>query len=710
MKTKGVSIFEQMIEKIVLAVALVIFLVVFTLQFMGTPTVELPGGLGTVPIDQAVGEVEEAARRKKAALEDARSVEDLPAVPNLSAQLTDRFDGPATEPVQIAGVVRPWEAIEDIDDVATPVGPVGNNVYALATPVAPENTVAAVIIGTVDPSVPLLYPEAQDLLPEVQPMDKAFVSVQGEFDAAANRARMNATPSEGQLVLPQNWRRDMEIWDVELVRRELGSDGSWGPETVVPPLPGRASLREMLQNATPPDITTIVAEENLLRAGLRQPRMYNLIAGDFWMAPVELIRSQEIERPQEVERLLRRARGFRSEIQQLQTQLDNLSGGGGGGGAGGGGGVGMIMPQTGPDLFDFDSITPDSIRWPHFDDSARAQVGGGGGGGGDRPREDPIEERKRLLQQRIDRLNTQLQQVIDQLNALGYDADGNPLDTEQDEQVDYGASASASTQDAETIHLWAHDLTAEQGKTYQYALRVQLRNPLFGNSQNIAAEQQDLAAQPVIASGLSDWSDPVTVPNLSEYFVTSAGDGALGLGGNSSPSALVEVFRYYYGAWRSQTTRINAGDSLRATIEVPEGLPFYEISKNADGQLVLDNEGVIEADTLEYSRDGFLLDVVAGVEQAITTYFRLGDGRIVAHEPSRDSNSQRLAAMRLDAQSAEDQTFRPIDLSDTSSPQPGRPDPGPGGPGGPGTPGAPGAPAGPGAPPAGPGAPGSPFG
>src|SRR5690606_39069816 len=117
-------------------------------------------------------------------------------------------------------------------------------------------------------------------------------------------------------VLPQNWRREMEIWDVELVRRELGSDGSWGAETVVPPLPGRPSLREMLENATPPDITTIVAEENRVRAGLRQPRMYNLIAGDFWMAPVELLNSQEIERPDEVERLLRRIRGFRSEIKQ----------------------------------------------------------------------------------------------------------------------------------------------------------------------------------------------------------------------------------------------------------------------------------------------------------------------------------------------------------------------------------------------------------
>ncbi|MFG0292257.1 MAG: hypothetical protein ACF8MJ_03790 [Phycisphaerales bacterium JB050] len=698
MKTKGVSIFERMIEKIVLAVALLIFMVVFTLQFLGTPTVDLPGGLGTVPIDQAVGEVENAARKKKAELENARQVNDLPAVPNLSAQLADRFDGPATEPIRIAGIVRSWPAIEDIDDVSTPTISVGDNVYALATPVAPQNTTAAVLIGTVDPSVPMLYPDAQALLPEVQPMDKAFVSVQADWDAAANRARMNASASEGQLVLPQNWRREMEIWDVELVRRELGSDGSWGAETVVPPLPGRPSLREMLENATPPDITTIVAEENRVRAGLRQPRMYNLIAGDFWMAPVELLNSQEIERPDEVERLLRRIRGFRSEIKQIQDQLDNLSGGG----------RTLILPQSGPDLFDLDAITPESIRWPQFGDYARAQVGGGGGGGGDdRPREDPAEARRRALEQRLERLNTQLQQTIERLNDLGYDDQGNPLDAGDDEQLDYAATAGVSAQEAETIHLWAHDLTAEQGKTYQYAVRVKLRNPLFGNSQNIAEEQQTIAAQPVIASGLSDWSDPVTLPNLSEYFVTAAGDGSLGLGGNSPPSATVEVFRYYYGAWRKQSTRINPGDSLRATIEIPDGLPLYEIARGDNGQLVVEEEGVIEEEAIEFRREGFLLDVVAGVEQAIVTYFRLGDGRIVAHEPEKDRVSERLVMMRLDAESADEQVFRPIDLTDTisPSPQPGRPDPGPGP-----APGTPGTPAGPGAPPAGPGVPGSPFG
>ncbi|XHC25200.1 MAG: hypothetical protein ACFHWZ_06355 [Phycisphaerales bacterium] len=371
MKTKGLNAFEGVIEKVVLALALVIFLGVFALQFLGSPTVDLPGVSEPVPIAQATDEVAESARSKIAQLQDVR-VPVMPPPPNLGTELAARFNGPVFEqPTQIAGLVPGWDAIEGIDAASTDVIVTGENEYAVPTPVAPGNTVAAVLTGTVDPSIPLLYPEAADLLPEEQPMDKAFVSVQVDWDAAANRARMAESLSDDQLPLPQEWRTNMEIWDVELVRRQLGSDGQWGAETVVPPLPGRASLRERLADATPPDISVIVSEEQSLRAGIRQPRMYNLIAGDFWAAPVEFVASNEIERPEEVERLLRQVRRIQSEIDGIQRQLDNLGGGGGGGGGAGGGGRGSILPQMPDRIFDLDGINPDSIRWPQFADSAR---------------------------------------------------------------------------------------------------------------------------------------------------------------------------------------------------------------------------------------------------------------------------------------------------------------------------------------------------
>jgi hypothetical protein len=708
MKTKGLNVIEGVIEKVVLALALVIFLVVFAFQFIGTPTVDLPGVSEPVPIAQATDEVAEAARSKIAQLQDVRVPDDLPSAPNLSTELASKFDGPVFEqPTQIAGVVPGWDAIEGIDATSTDVIVTGENEYAVPTPLAPDNTVAALMMGTVDPSVSQLYPDVADLLPEEQPLDKAFVSVQGDWDAAANRARMAASPSEGQLVLPQDWLRNLEIWDVELVRRELGSDGEWGAETVVPPLPGRPSLRERLAEATPPDISVLVSEEQSLRAGIRQPRMYNLIAGDFWAPPVDFVESSAIQRPAEVERLLRQVRSIRSEIEAVQRRLDNLGGGGGGGGGAGGGGRGSILPQMPDRIFDLDGINPDSIRWPQFADSARAQVGGGGGGGDDEPREDPDEQRRRALERQLERLQTQLQNAIDQLNQLGYDDQGNPLEEAEDEDYASTANLSAASPDTQSIDLWAHDFTAEPGATYQYAIRVKLRNPLFGNASGLTEAQQEFAAQPVIASGLSPWSEPVAIPNLSEYFVVTASDGSLGLAGGSGPTATVEAFRYYYGAWRQHSLRLAAGDSLRATIDIPDGLPRYVISEGENGELVLDEETVIETEFLEFLRDGYLLDVVAGVEQVVTAYFRGEQGVVIPHEPDAERASDRLARMRESAASAADQEFRPIDLTDTLGPRPGRP----GQPGvpGPGPTPTPGGPAGPGTP-AGPDTPPSPFG
>jgi len=672
MKTKGISVVETMIEKIVLAVALVIFLVVFALQFFGSPTVDLPGGMGNVPIQQAPDAVAGAARTKIAQLESVGDVDQVPPPVNLSGELVARFTGPvADRSTRLAGLVPGWDGLAGISDVAVETT-TGDGLYAMPTPLAPSRPVVAVTLGTVDPSIPLLYPEAAALLPQEQPMDKAIVSLQLEWDASENQALMGATPSgEGELTLPQAWRDTIEIWDVEVVRRELGSDGSWGPETVVPPMPGRASMRERLQTATPPDLPTLESEERNRRAGIRQPRMYNLIAGDFWTAPVLLQREQELDRPAEVDRLLRQVRGLRQEIDSLQRRLDILDGR-----------RASIQIQAPDRLFDIESITPGSIQWPQFADFARAQAGAGGGGagGGAPPREDPAEAQRRGLRERIERLNGRLTRAIEQLEDLGYDDLGNRIGEEADGIETFQASAgvSAAASDAGALAIWAHDLTAEPGSTYQYAVRLKLRNPLFGNVGSIAAEQRELAEQPVIATSMSDWSAPISVPNLSEYFIIAAADGALGLTAGTGPTATAEVFRYFYGSWRQESLRLNAGDSLRSSITLPADLPIFRLRKGEDGRLVNDGENMLTETSLQFTRDVFLLDVVAGVEQFVLAYFRGERGQILVRDPLRDRGSTRLASMRESAQLAPEQIVRPLDLTDEMGPtppgRPGRPD------------------------------------
>jgi hypothetical protein len=74
------------------------------------------------------------------------------------------------------------------------------------------------------------------------------------------------------------------------------------------------------------------------------------------------------------------------------------------------------------------------------------------------------------------------------------------------------------------IHIWAHDDSVESGKTYVYRIRVIYKNPVY-KTQNIAqpALTQQLGipdfADP--AAGWSEWSKPVTIPQLINFWLAS---------------------------------------------------------------------------------------------------------------------------------------------------------------------------------------------
>jgi hypothetical protein len=664
MKTKGLSVFEKIVEKAVLAMALVAFLGVFAVQFLSSPTVELPGGLGTVPAQQATDLVAQEARNKVAQLESGREPEDLPNAPELASDIIARFDGPVT-PVRQLMLVPEWPMLGGVDPGDIPVGPMGDGIFTVPTPIAPTNTTAALYMATIDPVIPLLHPDAAELLPEQQPLDKASVTVQVELDAEALLRQMApADRPEGELILPQSWLNNMEVWDVELLRRSQSPSGTWNEPTIIPTIPGRPTLRDRFAEASPPDIASLVSAEQTSRIGLRQPRMYNSIAGDIWEPPFALRQRESVDRPAEAERLLRQVRSIRSEVESVQNQLDNLRGG-----------RAMIVPGPVREFFDIESVDPNRITWPFFEDHARAQAGGGGGGGGGPrpPREDPLEERRRALEQRLERLNTQLQQAIDRLLELGYDADGRLVEERDEDDADSSNFATAPLAEAQVITLWAHDLTAEPGQTYQYAIRLKFRNPLFGNAASVAEGQQDLASRATISSELSPWSEPLQVPRMSEYFVVGANEGGLGIMGSSSPSVTIEAFRFFYGAWRQQTQRLNIGDTVIATVDLGnQEFPEFVLSLDSTGQVTLDEEKLLELPTIEVQRDDFLLDVVISGED-LMAYFFSSPTDLLALVAGDETRRGMLARMRESNREAANQEFRALDLTDSGSGSPEMP-------------------------------------
>lgn len=109
------------------------------------------------------------------------------------------------------------------------------------------------------------------------------------------------------------------------------------------------------------------------------------------------------------------------------------------------------------------------------------------------------------------------------------------------------------------IDVWAHDDTVVSGKTYRYAIRYRLFNPIYGaiNLANPPELQQKLA----IASPLSDWSTPVKVPGLVQYAVY----GSIRPG---ATSISFEVFRWADGVEQSHIFRdVSPGDMIGGDVD-----------------------------------------------------------------------------------------------------------------------------------------------
>ena len=66
------------------------------------------------------------------------------------------------------------------------------------------------------------------------------------------------------------------------------------------------------------------------------------------------------------------------------------------------------------------------------------------------------------------------------------------------------------------IQLWAHDETAESGKTYVYRLRVIVRNPMHRQDNLLDPKAKELAKVLDLVQEWSDWSTPVTIPTNME--------------------------------------------------------------------------------------------------------------------------------------------------------------------------------------------------
>ncbi len=566
MKLKGINPLEQNADKIVLAAVGLAVVGAGAMAFLSPGNTVKVGNQANLPLQAAFDPVEQAAQELQRNLEatEPRKPE-LPTF-DLSSKVRLGTALPIKEP--LAGRTL---ALGPAPDIGRPaIGGVPAAV-AFGVPVVPRPTgaVAASFSSTISPVEVLRNPGLSAFVPEVQPFDKAAVSMEATFDGAALRASLETDPDgPGPLeAIPLGWWREgagldqVEIvaveWERELLRSPDGSTPS-SPEIVaIKPPPGFDDWMGLWNDSVrslgdmPPAIDRWRASRELVQ----RPDYYQTIAGPEWKRPSEApaegadrstanrIRNLRAQ----LDRILRDLEAARADLQAARPEprggdrdggRDAGRGGGESGGRGGGGkgGVGGVPRQT---------PTPDA---------------------------DPGQSRQ-AIERRIQNLEQRRNTAVRQLTDLGEKVE---LPGEADAAAASGTEVAATTPatlDSTEVPVWAHDITAVPGATYRYRARVIINNPMFG--RNLQEGQRALAEASTIASEWSDWSSPTTVDLPAYFFMTSADERSQL---SPRPWATAELFVFYYGYYRSATVRAEPGDVIAGEAKLPE-LKFADMEK-----------------------------------------------------------------------------------------------------------------------------------
>lgn len=672
MKRKGINPLEQHVEKLVVGVFLAGAAGVFALQIVKPATVSVDKD--RVSPQRAYERVSARADEVGARLRTDRLPDGLPEAPaDVAADLEKRLRAPALPTQSLVGAVgRPNSGLAGGEG---PGGAEGLPTYALLEPPATGKPVAGEYRATLDPLVVAAVPELASLLPASQPYDVRVVSVSARFPTDVLVQRLSEDPDgAGPAQAPPRfwWLNSMGVLDVRLEREEQREDGSWGAPTLVPALPAQYSLRAELDVAGR-DLGQSLRDARTRMADLAQPRFYATIAGPNWAPPSvsEPVTPEAAPSADVAADIARKKRNLEQLEARIKTQQESLdkpttitrpggsstpSSGPGRIGGGGTGGMARIQPSK--------SDSPSQT---------------GGGSGAPAQASTPEDRRKEALQASIARLEKERDALAAEIASLEGQAAGPGAGAAP--PADFAVRALES---GEPFAIWAHDLTAQAGKTYRYRTSVVITNPLYGNARSMAEASRPLASKPAVASPASEWSEPIRVlPDAVVFFTSARGTG---LGGEREATATAEVYRFHYGYWRGRTTTLRPGDALFAEVDVPE-LPLFEVGTGSDGAKVVGTTAGPTRLTAGIP-GGFVVDVLStpsegpgGREQVWQVVYRDASGRLVVVTPgsgSADPVRREVEASLAAGKSAsvrEPGSVSPSESTEATTPAPGAPRP-----------------------------------
>ncbi|MBT8484205.1 MAG: hypothetical protein KJO43_01410, partial [Phycisphaerae bacterium] len=240
MQRKGISIWEQHLERLVLVGAVIFFVVFTAMQFLRAPnSVELSSE-GTVK----PGEVDELLRDKAVALRARLAPEAGPEldIPN-RARVSDEFEN------ALAASVSPDDGVTPSHRRVVIVGEFDVRLdveYVEPEIPAPTQVVVEQYFDALADEVVSAHPELQERFPEV-PYDLTWMTAAAVFDIKAVRDEYGKTGPDGESPIPVNWfYNNIHVFDVEVEREERAGD-EWTNLVKLDPLPGQITLRDRLE-------------------------------------------------------------------------------------------------------------------------------------------------------------------------------------------------------------------------------------------------------------------------------------------------------------------------------------------------------------------------------------------------------------------------------------------------------------------------------
>lgn len=485
------------------------------------------------------------------------------------------MDMSRTKPVELNG--KPWV---DAIVVALPVG--GENIFDVvnAQPIAELPTVPPAVMGP-------LASGASNVVTPAAPngVDKNWAVATFKIP----NKEIAAAFAEVKL---QKGFYSTAVLDVQLMRQELKSDGSWANDTPIAhlpiaklvPLPGKdakvdeqkqflvwagQNQKEILQpefykwlKGDPIDIPTSEAPAVAVPAAPAQAGLPDFDPNRVEYTPDEIKQMTPEQRKQWQKAVKEKEDKERNDRKGKRPPSGRGGGKGGKGGGAAGGGARSVddgdMPAN--DLPD-DVIDPynpkPSVFFPIYFQQDRGRGGGGGGrpGGGGMP-----PGGGRPIPPGPPPVN----------GAPPPYYPGNPgggAEPNKDAPATAPAFACPTSffdpsTPPETWDGWAFDETVQAGRTYRYRVVYSIKSPVF-NSPN-AVKDKAMANVLAIASTPGEWSKPVKIASRTSFYISSNF-------ADNANAVKFQVFVWQNGAKREKTFEVAPGDMIGG---VDNGIDF----------------------------------------------------------------------------------------------------------------------------------------